>query len=140
ADDEAASAAGSEAAAREARPGQPSIEEVAPGRFGKVPDAAYGAYQRGLYITALKLALPRARDGDAAAQTLAAEIYSRGLGVPVDEQAAAKWYGKAAAQGDPHAEFQYALMLIDGTVVPKDLERAYKLMKDAADHGNHLAE
>ena len=125
---------------REGRPGQPSVEDVVPGRFGMVPDAAYGAFQRGLYITALKLALAKAKEGDAAAQTLAAVIYSRGLGVPRDEEEAAKWYGKAAAQGDPHAEFQYALMLIDGTVVPKNLDRAYKLMKDAADHGNHLAE
>src|SRR5690606_30753191 len=117
-----------------------SIDDVTPGRFGKVPDAAFGAYQRGLYITALKLALPRAEEGDAAAQTLAAELHSRGLGAARDEKEAAKWYGKAAAQKDPAAEFQYALMLIDGSVVPKDIDRAYAMMKDAADHGNHLAE
>ena len=55
---------------------------VDPDRFGAPPtDAAYGAFQRGLYMTALNLALPRAEAGDPAAQTLAAEILSRGLGV-----------------------------------------------------------
>src|SRR5690606_13735050 len=46
--------------------GKPSIDGVDPERFGNRPDAAYGAYQRGLYITALNLALPRARNGDPA--------------------------------------------------------------------------
>src|SRR4051794_21216035 len=42
-------------------------------------DEAYGAFQRGFYLTALQLALPRAEKGDAKAQTLIAEIYARGL-------------------------------------------------------------
>src|SRR5690606_37113597 len=64
-------------------PPEPSAPEpeVDPQRFASPPDDAFGAYQRGLYITALNLALPRADGGDAAAQTLVAEIYSRGLGV-----------------------------------------------------------
>lgn len=114
--------------------------DVNPKRFGTQPeDAAFGAYQRGLYITALDLALPRAEKGDAAAQTLAAEIYARGLGVQRDEKKAAELYGKAAAQGVSAAEFQYALYLMEGRVVPKDEKRATELMKAAADAGNRLA-
>lgn len=57
---------------------EPQIGEVNPNRFGKRTDAAFGAFQRGLYITALRLATPRAEAGDAAAQTLIAEIHARG--------------------------------------------------------------
>lgn len=119
----------------------PQASEVAPSRFGgQEPDPAYGAYQRGLYITALKLALPRAEGGDKAAQTLVAEIYARGLGVRRDGQLAAKWYEAAAEQGVPEAQFQTALMLIDGEFLPRDRTRAYELMKAAADAGNPMAQ
>ena len=40
-------------------------------------DDAYGAFQRGYYLTALSLALPRAEKADPAAQTLIAEIYAK---------------------------------------------------------------
>lgn len=115
-------------------------DDVDPKRFGAGPaDEAFGAFQRGLYLTALDLALPRAEKGDAAAQTLAAEIYARGLGVRRDEAKAAELYGKAAAQGVAAAQFEYALYLMEGRVVPKDEKRAAELMKAAADAGNRLA-
>lgn len=110
-------------------------------RFGGPPaDAAYGAFQRGLYMTALNLAMPRAEAGDSAAQTLVAEILSRGLGVARDEAKAAKWYQLAAEQGVPEAQFQYALMLLDGRFVTKDPQGAYALMQAAAEAGNRLAQ
>jgi hypothetical protein len=130
-------------------PEQP-VEEAAPAtssgtvdqeRFGGAPvDAAYGAFQRGLYITALNLAMPRAEAGDSAAQTLVAEILSRGLGVKRDEVAAAKWYRLAAEQDVPEAQFQYALMLMDGRFVEKDTKAAHALMEAAAEAGNRLAQ
>src|ERR1051325_6879907 len=43
-------------------------------------DEAFGAFQRGYFLTALELALPRAEKGDAAAQTRIAELYGGGLG------------------------------------------------------------
>jgi TPR repeat protein len=110
-------------------------------RFGGPPaDAAYGAFQRGLYMTALNLAMPRAEAGDSAAQTLVAEILSRGLGVKRDEAQAAKWYALAAEQGVPEAQFQYALMLLDGRFTKKDPQAAYALMQAAAEAGNRLAQ
>ena len=97
---------------------------IDPERFGAPhTDAAYGAFQRGLYMTALNLALPRAEAGDPAAQTLAAEILSRGLGTKKNEAEAAKWYQRAAEQGVPEAQFQYALLLLDGRFVKKDPQR-----------------
>jgi len=117
-------------------PGDAATED----RFGgPKADEAYGAYQRGYYLTALNLAMPRAEAGNAAAQTLVAEILSRGLGVKRDEATAAKWYQLAAEQGVPEAQFQYALMLIDGRYVKKDAKEAYALMQAAAEAGNKLA-
>lgn len=110
------------------------------GRFGRLPDLAYGTYQRGYFKTAYELALPRARNGDPAAQTLVAEILSRGLGVPRKPAEAASWYAAAAEQGVPEAQFQYALMLIDGNFVTKDVNAAYALMQAAAEAGNSFAQ
>jgi TPR repeat protein len=122
--------------ATEAPPGT-----VDPQRFGeKQLDPAYGAFQRGLYVTALNLAMPRARNGDPAAQTLVAEILSRGLGVPRNEVEAAKWYALASEQGVPEAQFQYALLLLDGGLVKKDVNGAYALLEAAAEAGNVLAQ
>ena len=105
---------------------------------GKV-DEAYGAFQRGFYLTALDKALPRAQLGDAAAQTLIAELLARGLGVRQDVDKAVFWYSKAADGGDPNAMFKYALLLMEGRFVKKDKAKADELMKKAADAGNSLA-
>ena len=103
-------------------------------------DEAYGAYQRGLYVTALNKALPRAEAGDAAAQTLVAEMMSRGLGIVHDPKAAAFWYGEAAKRGDPAAMFQYALLLMEGRNVERDKTKADDYMRRAADAGNASAQ
>ncbi|MDB5539771.1 MAG: sel1 repeat family protein [Devosia sp.] len=107
--------------------------------FGQKVDAAYGAYQRGYYLTALDLALPRAEKGDAPAQTLIAEIYSKGLGVPENLASAASWYGLASKNGDPLATFELAMAYQDGRGVTKDRKRAAELFKTAADAGNMMA-
>ncbi|WP_082477273.1 tetratricopeptide repeat protein [Rhizobium sp. Leaf371] len=106
---------------------------------GKADDA-YGAFQRGYYLTAMELALPRAQLGDAAAQTLVAEIFSQGLGVPRKPKDAAFWYGQAAASGDPTAMFKYAILLMEGRDVPRDKARSEDLMKKAAERGNPSAQ
>ena len=100
---------------------------------------AYGAFQRGYYLSALRLAEPLANLGDPAAQTLLGEIYARGLGVPRDEKESARWYAIAAKAGVAEAQFRYALLLIEGKVVERDDATARDLMKAAADAGNPLA-
>ncbi len=111
-----------------------------PDRFGgKAIDEAYGAYQRGLYITALKLALAHAEKGDPAAQTLAAEIYARGLGVPRNEKEAARWYGRAAEQGVAEAQLQYGLALMEGRVIAANREKGVAYLQRSADAGNARA-
>jgi TPR repeat protein len=108
--------------------------------FSGKADDAYGAFQRGYYLTAMELALPRAQLGDAAAQTLVAEIFSQGLGVARNNKDAAFWYGQAANAGDPAAMFKYALMLMEGRNVQRDKKKSEEFMKKAADHGNSSAQ
>jgi TPR repeat protein len=114
-----------DAAPAAAAPAVPDADAVRRSRFAARPsDAAYGAFQRGYYITALNLATPLALDGDAAAQTLIGEIYSRGLGVRRDLPMAIEWYEKAAEQNVPEALFQLAMILHDGNTEIRDRPRA----------------
>lgn len=102
-------------------------------------DEAYGAYQRGLFLTAMDKALPRAEKGDAAAQTLVAELLSNGLGVKRDEKGAAFWYEQGAKNGDANAMLKYAMLLMEGRGVKQDKAGADEWMKKSADAGNGSA-
>lgn len=106
---------------------------------GKI-DEAYGAFQRGRYLTAMELALPRAQLGDPAAQTLVAEILDRGLGVKRNREQAMFWYGQAANGGDPTGMFKYAILLMERSGSKEDRAKADELMKKAADLGNASAQ
>ncbi|APO76205.1 tetratricopeptide repeat-containing protein [Rhizobium etli 8C-3] len=117
------------------------LPDLPPEKDYKGPiDTAYGAYQRGYYLTAMQLALPRAQLGDPAAQTLIAEMQYAGLGVRRDLKSAAFWYGKAAEGGDAAAMFKYSLILMAGELVPRDKAKADDYMRRAADGGNPSAQ
>lgn len=119
-------------------PAQPSeAEDISNAIFGSTEliDYAFGAFQRGYFLTALELALPRAEQGDAAAQTLIAEIYSKGLGVAQNAERAAGWYQLAAKNGDRLATFELGSLYQDGVGVPQDREKAAALFREAADKG-----
>lgn len=106
---------------------------------GKV-DEAYGAFQRGLFLSALNIALPKAQLGDAAAQTLVAELMNNGLGVRRNPTDAAFWYEQAARAGDANAQYKYALMLLTGDGVKQDKKAADEMMRKAAEGGNREAQ
>lgn len=114
-------------------------EEVSDEVFGGKVDIAYGAFQRGFFLTALELALPRAERNDAAAQTLIAQIYAGGLGVPMSMEKAASWYRLASNNGDPLATFELALLYQSGRGVERDRARAAELFRKASDAGNIAA-
>ncbi|OJU97752.1 MAG: enhanced entry protein [Shinella sp. 65-6] len=116
----------------------PALPEEKP-FAGKVDDA-YGAFQRGRYLTAMDLALPRAQLGDPAAQTLVAEILDRGLGVKRDRDQAMFWYQQAANGGDPTGMFKYAVLLMERSGSKEDRKKADDLMKKSADLGNPSAQ
>ena len=105
----------------------------------KQPDLAYGAYQRGYYLTAFELALPRAKLGDPAAQTLIAELYDKGLGVGQDKAESTAWYKIASGNNALEAQFAYAVKLHEGKYVDRDRAESKRLMKLAADRGHATA-
>ena len=115
-------------------------EDSAPVGKTQSADLAYGAFQRGYYLTALRLALPRAEAGDPAAQTLIAEIYWNGLGVAINRKEAAAWYKFAADAGDRSAQFAYANILLRGLLVDTDTKAGRELMQKAAESGNIQAQ
>lgn len=106
---------------------------------GKI-DEAYGAFQRGLYLTAMNLALPKAQRGDPSSQTLVAELLNNGLGIKRNQSDAIFWYEQAAKAGDANAQFKFALMLMDGKLVKQDRKRADEMMEKAAAGGNPEAQ
>jgi TPR repeat protein len=105
------------------------------------PDVAYGAYQRGQYLTAFREATMRLeRDpNDPAAMTLLGEIHNQGLGVPPDNRKAAEWYRLAAARGDAHALAALGIMAIEGRGLPKNPEQGKAWLEQAALKGNPTA-
>jgi TPR repeat protein len=139
----AAAAPGDAAPARPAtapaRPGPAKTPPAAP--FKPEPastdpriDIAYGAYQRGLYVTAFReatLRLERNHD-DAAAMTLLGELFNQGLGVQQSSTEAAQWYGLAAQRGDAHAMASLGLMAADGRGMDKNSALAREWLDKAA--------
>lgn len=118
-----------------------TLPDLPPEKDYKGPvDDAYGAFQRGYYLTAFQRALPRAQLGDPAAQTMLAELMARGLGVKQDTKNAAFWYQKAAEGGNETAMFKYALILMEGRDVPRDRKKADEWMRKAADAGEPSAQ
>ena len=66
-------------------------------------DAGYEAYKRGDYATAHRIWKSRADGGDASAQYNLGLLYHHGLGVKRQLSEAAKWYARAAENGDADA-------------------------------------
>jgi hypothetical protein len=77
-------------------PAPPSFDDLIP----KNAAAAFDAYDRRDYATALRLLRPLAEDGNAAAQLDLGIMYSDGLGVPKNPVEGVKWYRFAASQGN----------------------------------------
>lgn len=103
------------------------------------PDLAFGAYQRGWFLTAFSLALERAEEGDAIAQTLLGVLTSRGLGVKQDLAAAADWFRLAGEGGDAEALFALGQLYVAGQGIKQDMKAAADLFRRAADKGHAAA-
>ena len=106
---------------------------------GPPPDLAFGAYQRGFFLTALSEATKRvARNPkDAAAMTLIGEIYRDGLAVRQDVVEAVRWYRLASGLGDGQAASSSAWSCSrDAPDVPKDRAGAKAQFEKAAASGH----
>lgn len=105
-----------------------------------VPDLAYGAFQRGEFLTAFDYATKRVTDkSDPVAMTLLGELYAQGLGIKQDYGKAAEWYRLAAARGDRNAIFALAMLKLQGRAGPRDRDGSAKLLAQAAKLGHPLA-
>ncbi len=78
----------------------------------------------------------KADGGDASAQNLLAEMYSKGAGAPQDYKEAAKWYRLAAEQGHAGAQKHLAELYEAGQGVPRDEAQAAKWYQRAAEQGS----
>jgi TPR repeat protein len=105
---------------------------------GPQPDVAFGAYQRGFYLTAFQEGMKRvaANSKDAAAMTLIGEIYRDGYAVKRDAAEAARWYRLASDLGDREAAFALGALLLTGAEgVNKDVAAAKAQFERAAAKG-----
>ncbi|WP_328987193.1 tetratricopeptide repeat protein [Thiorhodovibrio winogradskyi] len=78
-------------------------------------------FDRSDYGTALQSLLPKARAGDAVAQTYVGEIHEKGLGLSAPDYAqAAHWYRQAATSGHRPAQTNLGSLYERGLGVPRD--------------------
>jgi len=116
-----------------------SAAPASPRADGKPPDYAFGAYQRGNFLYALREAERRidANPRDAAAMTLIGETYHEGAAVPKSDLEASRWFRLASNLGDPQAAYQLGVLLLEGAKgVPRDPVDA-KLQFERAAASNH---
>jgi uncharacterized protein len=110
------------------------------GLAGSPAEAAYAAYYKGNYKSALRGLLPLAEQGDTRAQSTLGLLYYRGSkDVPRNEAEAAKWFRLAADRGDSTAQFNLGVMYSEGQGVPQDHAKAVKFYQLAAEQGNPQA-
>jgi hypothetical protein len=101
------------------------------------PDVAYGAFQRGYYLTAFSEATRRVEEkADPKAMTLLGELYAQGFGIPADDKKAADWYRLAVARGDREAMFALAMFHFSGRAGPRNGAEMARLLTDAAERGH----
>jgi hypothetical protein len=98
----------------------------------EVRGGEYVAYDRANYASALKVWLPKAQEGDAAAQVYVGEIFEKGLGQAIDYQAAQQWYQKAAKQGNSQAQLNLGHLYEKGLGVAQDAQQAMSWYRKAA--------
>src|SRR5262249_19966415 len=130
--------------AAKGEPRKPTGRQAAPAPASAAarhePDLAYGAYQRGYYITAFSTATRRVDESkDVKAMTLLGELYANGLGVQRDDKKAAEWYRLAAERGDREAMFALAMLHFSGRIEPASREEGAKLLAAAAKLGQPAA-
>ena len=100
-------------------------------------DLAFGDYQRGYYLSALREAEKRiaANGKDAAAMTLVGEIYHDGLALKRDDAEAVRWWKIAGELGEPRGAYEYGVALLAGTGVAQDKKAAQAAFVQAAKAG-----
>ena len=94
------------------------------------------AYNGGDFQKAMKIWLPLAQSGDAAAQAGIGFMYHRGMGMPTDNQKAAYWLRQAAEHGQPEGQMMLGSLYFYGAGVEKSYIKAYAWCDLAQDGGS----
>ena len=97
------------------------------------------AFQTGDYAAALKNWMPLAETDDAEAQRNIGIMYQRGLGVPLSDAEAAKWYRRAADKGHSRAQQNLGALYEVGAGVPQNYSEAVRWYRLSAEQGNITA-
>ncbi len=84
------------------------------------------AYSRQDYVSASRVFVPLAEQGDPTAQSYLGFMFETGRGVPQNYTEAAMWYRRAAEQGDSLAQYSLGLLYYKGFGVPRDIVEASK--------------
>ena len=117
-----------------------AVEKQEPAASEPNADPAFGAFQRGHYLTAYVEATRLIEaNKDPKAMTLVGEILANGLGVKPDEKRAAHWYGRAADAGNREASYALGLLYLQGRGVARDRAEAAKRFRTAAEQGHASA-
>jgi hypothetical protein len=99
-------------------------------------ETGHAAYSRHDYAAAFQIWKSLAGQGSPPARFGLGELYSRGLGVPRDDQEAARWYRLAASGGYVPAQSRLASIYDEGRGVPQNLAIAMKWYRKAALQGD----
>ncbi len=115
------------------------------GAAGPAMTAGFGdglsAYRNGNPAAAWRVFMPLAEQGDVQAQNMLGWMYSLGNdGWPEDNQQAANWFQKAAAQGSSSAQYNLGRMYADGEGVRRNYRQAARWFTEAAGQGNQRAQ
>ncbi|MCX7116700.1 MAG: tetratricopeptide repeat protein, partial [Legionellales bacterium] len=78
--------------------------------------------------------------GDPMAQFTLGQMYEAGIAVTKNVQEAIKVYQLASAQQELRSEYNLGMLYLEGKDVPRDLEKAMTLLRDAAFKGNDHAQ
>ncbi len=104
----------------------------------QMPDryqAAAAAFQKGDYVSALKMWRKLARGGDAVAQYNLGVLYRSGTGVEPSDSEAHRWFMKSAEKGTAAAEFEVGKAFETGQGAPRSLSLAVTWITRAAEQG-----
>lgn len=86
------------------------------------------------HVLSLTLACRQAAEaGDAEAQAQMGHMYASGLGVPVNNQTAIKWFRQGSQGGSASAKFALGFMYLQGHSLPQDYRIALKYLNAAAE-------
>jgi len=106
-------------------------------------DFSYGlrAYNANEFEIARQTWLPLAlQDNDKRAQYYLGQIYSAGVGVPLDNVQAITWYKMAAVQHHEKAQRRLGMMYKRGLGAKKDVKKAFKWYLKAAKQADVIAQ